>query len=497
MEDWTPVGGGAAVDRRGTLTRTDVGWSVEWWVGAEDRWHVPSREPSTRQRLVDGMPVIETSVRVPGGDVTSRAYHAVIGGIGDAAVMEVANQSPVPVVVAWAVVPGVSAVRRIELLGGRSVVVDGRGALMLPGAPRAGAWSESGGADLVARIEGGPTDSRTASVTSRAGRAAAAFVYAVPHGTTIRAVMPRAATGRHAATASVPSSADVGRGWAARLERGTRLSLPAGRLADAFRVNRAFLLLAAGARLDPRVAYRVVAALDAVGLDREARAVLAVEHTGAPDRATAAAASVSALAVHWRLTGDRTTVDEAIPAVALAIRVLGRGSGGWVRRGLLDGAELLRAWGHEDVARRADALLARMEPADEAGDGDTGEDPIDVDGLLGLVSDAPPTLVWSDPAVSACLVASVRRMLVHGAAATATVAVCTRLPEDWKGEGIEVHGAPTELGTVSFAVRWHGERPALLWNVEARPGVDAVQLVAPGLSPRWSTTQRAGEALLE
>jgi hypothetical protein len=33
--------------------------------------------------------------------------------------------------------------------------------------------------------------------------------------------------------------------------------------------------------------------------------------------------------------------------------------------------------------------------------------------------------------------------------------------------GIEVYGAPLGAATLGFAVRWHGERPALLWESSA------------------------------
>ena len=65
------------------------------------------------------------------------------------------------------------------------------------------------------------------------------------------------------------------------------------------------------------------------------------------------------------------------------------------------------------------------------------------------------------------------------------------LPTEWRGQGVEVHDAPTRAGRVSYAVRWHGARPALLWECE-RP----VRLTAPGLDPAWSTREARGEALL-
>ncbi|MFZ2442582.1 MAG: hypothetical protein WAW51_09490, partial [Ilumatobacteraceae bacterium] len=42
-----------------------------------------------------------------------------------------------------------------------------------------------------------------------------------------------------------------------------------------------------------------------------------------------------------------------------------------------------------------------------------------------------------------------------------------------------------------FAIRWHGERPAVLWEQSG----DAVALSAPVLAPDWHTTEVKGEAL--
>jgi hypothetical protein len=77
------------------------------------------------------------------------------------------------------------------------------------------------------------------------------------------------------------------------------------------------------------------------------------------------------------------------------------------------------------------------------------------------------------------------------------LALCSLLPDAWIGQSIEVHDAPTHAGRLSFAVRWHGERPALLWELDARDGDGAaVTITAPGLDPSFSTTDVKGEALL-
>ena len=76
------------------------------------------------------------------------------------------------------------------------------------------------------------------------------------------------------------------------------------------------------------------------------------------------------------------------------------------------------------------------------------------------------------------------------------LALCSMVPDSWLGQGIEVHDAPTHVGLLSFAVRWHGERPALLWELEPHDGMRDVAITVPGLDPAWSSRERSGEALL-
>ncbi|HEX7168493.1 MAG TPA: hypothetical protein VF230_16045, partial [Acidimicrobiales bacterium] len=80
------------------------------------------------------------------------------------------------------------------------------------------------------------------------------------------------------------------------------------------------------------------------------------------------------------------------------------------------------------------------------------------------------------------------------------LALCSMLPDAWMHQPIEVHDAPTHHGLLSFAVRWHGDKPALLWDLRPHAGAGepstAVTITAPGLDPTWSTTLRKGEELL-
>lgn len=64
-------------------------------------------------------------------------------------------------------------------------------------------------------------------------------------------------------------------------------------------------------------------------------------------------------------------------------------------------------------------------------------------------------------------------------------------PSAWLGQGLEAHRIPAGGGrTASFAVRWHGARPAVLWEQTG-----GGRLTAPVVAPSWSTTDTSGEAL--
>ncbi len=61
-------------------------------------------------------------------------------------------------------------------------------------------------------------------------------------------------------------------------------------------------------------------------------------------------------------------------------------------------------------------------------------------------------------------------------------------PAAWLGIDFEAHGLAIGLAsTLSFAIRWHGDRPAVLWEVHGAP--------MPLSYGSWSTGQLSGEAL--
>ena len=65
------------------------------------------------------------------------------------------------------------------------------------------------------------------------------------------------------------------------------------------------------------------------------------------------------------------------------------------------------------------------------------------------------------------------------------------IPEPWWGASFDVRHLPADpFRTVSYAVRWHGARPAVLWEITGTPGV----VLHHG---DWHSADASGEALLD
>ena len=85
---WTPWGD---IDGPG-------GDRITWHVAADDRWHSPAEEQTVRQTAIDGTPVLETKLRIPGGDAIQRVWAT--ADHGGLTMIEVENDSPMPIAVA-------------------------------------------------------------------------------------------------------------------------------------------------------------------------------------------------------------------------------------------------------------------------------------------------------------------------------------------------------------------------------------------------------------
>ena len=156
-----------------------------------------------------------------------------------------------------------------------------------------------------------------------------------------------------------------------------------------------------------------------------------------------------------------------IPDVAHALELAAKGDvRDWRLAAALDAAEIVLVGAGEQRARRdLAAMRARLAPS------------------TALSADEP-----SDPVLFTAWVE--RRLCAAGAGGGDLLPA--GLPEGWAGTNFEVYGLPTSAeSTVSFAVRWHGARPAVLWEQSGT----SVALGASALAPDWTTTEPTGETL--
>lgn len=360
----------ATVTEWGAIEPWDESPTLDWFVAADDRWHRPSEEATLRQSRSHGTPVVETRVRIPGGDAVHRVYS--VADAGGLTVVEVANESSLPIAVAFT--------------GGGLV------------SPRPPTTVPAQGIDL-------PADSVIYPIAHRAS-----IVVARAHADSVRALPDAIATAEQ-----------VSRGWLAQTQRASRLHLPDSSATDSVTAARCELLLngpCGGAAEDAASFILGVAELVRLG------------HSPAI----------------W------------VPDLAAHLELLAR-SGAQIPAGVVEAAaRVLHAAGED----RAVADLRKMSLAEIEEEEEVPVHP------ARLPSWWERRLVSSDDLCAT--------ILPHG------------VPDGWVGIDFEAHGLPIGLMShLSFAIRWHGARPAVLWEVSGPP-----MTLAHG---DWTSAQLAGEAL--
>lgn len=351
---------------------------LDWHIAADDRWHSPQREAAVRQRRIDGTAVVETRVRIPDGDAVQRVYS--VPDHGGLTIIEVENESPLPIAVAFT-----------------------HAALRSPRPP-------------TAPIEG---------ITLPEGSVA----FPVGHHSTLTVALAHDGSGAGSLRGGLPTAAGVARGWTATVERACRLLLPDAALNERFIAERCELALVGPEHPDN----------DPVGF------LLGVGQL-------------------VRM-GEKAT--EWIPDLAHALELAAKSAvPDWALAAAMDAADHVLAVAGEKRARRDLRILnARLAPSHV------------------LPANAPSEcayfITWLERVISD-VHADGGRLLPSG------------MPAGWEGNNFEVYGVPTgALSSVSFAVRWHGERPAVLWEQSGQQ----VTLSSPAIAPGWQTTDVKGEAL--
>ncbi len=522
---------GFLVDGGGLVQPPDASWAIDWWIGADDRWYAPSREASVRQRRRGSGPVLDTSIRVPSGDVVHTTFATMAGG-QQVQVIEVANQSPIPVALVLALRPydwtGVGALDTSRWISGHELEIGGW-RLTMPRDPNKKAFSAD--VDLWDSVDAGDDLVWSEPASDEPSESANGLVmFPLPHGTSIRVCVGPA--GHAVKVESMPSPDNVAQGWNLVVDGGGRFDFPDPGVTELSAAARSRLLLiepdfgerighllaASSPSFRTRVAgffgrsddtearsdsefenVEILAALAEAGYHQQTKEFLGdlIEPMNLatlanidPARASTVIDSVARAAT---LSADAVDAEALLAPLARFTKQLESSvsveSPHWQRaaRGLLLLAERL------DQSEAGHDLRLRLTEVDPCG--------VDHDDLTETAQRAHPSGRWPfesgqpDSVVEAAQFwRGARRTVVNEVvgAERPTIELLPGFPASWRGGSVEIHDAATAYGPVSFAIRWHGARPALLWDQGEANNV----LVCPALDPDWSSELAKGETLL-
>ena len=398
-------GWNAIVNERGSVRLNDGSQVLDWHIAADDRWHDPSTEPSVRQTRRAGVPVVETRLRIPGGDAIQRVY--AVADAGGLVVIEITNESTLPIAVAFT---------RPDLISSRTPSPRGAQGIELP----------------------------TGSV-----------VFPVAHGSTLRVALR--APNNDVANVDVerlPSFEQLQKGWLKSVEQAGYVIVPEGAVAPLVARLRSDALILSGHEIEDW----------ATGAGGDC----------ANDPVAYILTLQELLRMGEKLTGDSAQIRvDHVARLAQSVETLlkeNRKSSilPWdVERALFAAQFVFSRMGENRAADDVSAAQLRMSSAAE-----------------------PPNVMPADIRAIAWVEEKMVAVQRDG-----SVQVFGRgIPRLWLGANLECHRvAAGPLHTVSFGIRWHGEKPALLWEVSGPAGV---KLDAGICDPTWSTVESTGETLL-
>ncbi len=438
----------AYVDERGLISWDGGRWSLDWWVRTEEGWRYPSRTRSVRQEI-GAVPVVQTSFAVPGGSLVALVY-AVQGQKGPGLVIAYENQSGTAIALALALRPidndGLGIAETVKVYDG-TIAVDGVKVLRADRTPAASVAATDFAA-LAAGVERANVETST-DATSPDGRAQAALIFPMPHSSRLQVLL-----GADLALSTVPSLEAVSKGWTAHL--------------DQF-----FSVEVEGDDIGERLATQTRRLATSIRKGRVVRPRNAVEDWTLVEDLTVAESLLAA--------GDTNVAAELVMASLDSDRLLALTN----REREAAFNSFTRLW---QFSRRPELLEATEESLDVP---------------LEVLAGATPPPAGSDskawPVVAARETAALQNVFVS--VAGGELHLLGGFDIAWRGRTIDVRNARTPFGRISYSLRWHGERPALLWELEpfgpeTNDANPSFVVRVPELDDSWSSTERAGEALL-
>jgi uncharacterized membrane protein YebE (DUF533 family) len=526
------LGGGVVVVNSGTPDEV----RISWWIGGDDRWYMPDREITTRQSLVRNTPIVSTAMRVPSGDVVVNCFGAVQSQ-RELCVIDIDNRSKVPFVCALVMKgPGV----RDVTLSGSTLKIGGFPILHLAKPPTRMAAVEIGG-DLEAVVTSGEAGAKLTRVD---GLSEVAVLFPVTHGTTVRSGVLLGVGSAVALVGSPVLSAlgevhNLANGWQTQMRRAPALILPDRERTQKLDITMASVLLAsepavrADGAIDLVERAELATALASGGFEAESGALLEdiadwQKTKGGFETPLTTALVLRALGTYARLSGNTTFADTLSPAAAGAAEFLLKNA----KKSPSDSATLAALWWAGQVfgvggdRRAAEQCVKAWRKADRPW-------PLPAAALPTLpASSEGGVLVAPDQrrliAQALGLLGEVARFTPAEDGAAFGVDLLSGFEPGWRGQNIEIRNIAVPGGRLSYAVRWHGQRVAILWDIvpvgqgadiessrdaglaspdhapvsvtlgktPMRTDESGIVLSCRSLDPNWSATSLRGEGLL-
>lgn len=471
------------VDQFGRIQVDGACWTLDLTLAAGARW-VPLTTAERVTQAVLSPAVVETTVQTPAGPVVQRVAAGVVDS-KPVAIVEIENTGGVAIAAGIVVRPiqldGRGFIGEVSV-GSGGVEVDGRSAVRFASKPASVRVSDGASGDLLQHMPGADDGTPEAETKCRSGGAQAAAVWPVPHTATIRLVIELDEP--TAPTAAVPTTEDINRGWGAHLKQGMRVDVDGLDVADHVGVAaRSALTLWPEIEDTPSA----ILALAETGFGRDAGRFFArLERCEEDDRVLRSLARWAQLGEQAHQLEDLERILGRLAQAAHGVAARGGEVAGpaWLDDAMVTLGGRLHQIGQPDVADRVHSFRAVEQ-------GLTGA----ADELARLDKERDKRGVW--PAGQMASASRYLRMLrsVVIDDAGAELRLLPELPKLWRGRAIDVFVMPVANGHVSFGLRWHGPRPALLWEATLAPEAP-LRITVPGIDPAFSSVEREGEALL-
>jgi hypothetical protein len=271
---------------------------------------------------------------------------------------------------------------------------------------------------------------------------AGSVVFPVGHHSTLAVAVSHTSDGAGTLPQGLPTALQVARGWETMVDRAGRFVVP----------DDALVADVTGVRCELALAGPVHPDGDPIGY------LLGVGQLVRMGQMT------------WTGQDGEGWLPDVAQAVERAVRTARRGGAGWELGAALDAADVVfHAVADSRAAGDLAALRRRLSVSQE-------------------LPMAPPDVTDGFAGAGVRLIAWLERHLADGRGHL----LPQGFPATWLGATVEAYQLPVGgTARVSFAIRWHGARPAVLWEVTAGHAV----LSAPVVAPDWSTEAASGEAL--